>query len=109
VFPHAVFETVPLLRRAFSRRVPAGGNSFTITPVMHIGNDVYSSSYRQIIDLAALDSSLFVIPVGQSGHVWSPQYDNLLPRWSKVEYVPMRFSKEAVDNAALTTLVLAPR
>ncbi len=109
VFPHAVFETVPLLRRAFSRRVPAGGNSFTITPVMYIGNDVYSSSYRQIIDLAALDSSLFVIPVGQSGHVWSPQYDNLLPRWSKVEYVPMRFSKEAVDNAALTTLVLAPR
>ena len=109
VFPHAVFETVPLLRRAFSRSVPAGGNSFTITPVMYIGNDVYSSSYRQIIDLAALDASLFVIPVGQSGHVWSPQYDNLLPRWSKFEYIPMRFTKEAVDGAAAATLVLAPR
>jgi len=109
VFPHPVFDQVRLLKRLFSRAAPAGGNSFTINPVMFIGNDVYSSSYRQIVDLAAMDASLFVIPVGQSGHVWSPQYDRLLAKWSKAEYIPMRFSTEAVDNARLSQLTLAPR
>jgi penicillin amidase len=109
VFPHAVFDRVPLLQRAFSRRVPAGGHAFTINPVMPLRDDIYISSYRQIIDLAALDSSRFIIPAGQSGHVWSPQYDDLLPRWGKVEYLAMRFSREAVDAAQAHRLVLEPQ
>jgi penicillin G amidase len=109
VFPHAVFEHVGLLRRWFSRRVPAGGNAFTITPVMPIEQDIYVSSYRQIVNMASLDESLFVIPAGQSGHVWSEQYDNLLPKWRAGEYVPMRFSRDAVDAAQASRLTLQPR
>jgi penicillin amidase len=85
-----------------------GGNAFTVTPVMPLRGDIYISSYRQIIDLAALDASRFVIPVGQSGHVWSPQYDDLLEKWSKMEYLPMRFTREAVDAAQAHRLVLEP-
>jgi penicillin amidase len=109
VFPHAVFEHVGLLRRWFSRRVPAGGNAFTITPVMPIKSDIYVSSYRQIVNMASLDDSLFVIPAGQSGHVWSPQYDDLLPKWRAGDYVPMRFSREAVDASQASRLTLQPR
>jgi penicillin amidase len=108
VFPHPVFDTVPALRWAFSRRVPAGGHSFTVTPVMPLRDDVFISSYRQIIDLAALDASRFVIPVGQSGHVASPHYDDLLVKWTKVEYLPMRFTRDAVDAAQAHRLVLEP-
>jgi penicillin amidase len=108
-FPHAVFESVGLLRRAFSRRVPAGGHAFTITPVMRIHDDIYISSYRQIVDMASLDASKFIIPGGQSGHVWSEQYDDLLPKWRAVEYIPMRFTREAVDAAQASRLVLQPR
>jgi penicillin amidase len=108
-FPHRPLDAVPVLRRFFSRTVPRGGDSFTITPVMPIDEDIFVSSYRQIIDLAGTDSSHFVIPMGQSGHIWSDSYANMLNPWNRVEYVPMRFTKLAVDEAASATLVLEPR
>jgi penicillin amidase len=108
-FPHLPLDAVPVLSWAFSRRVPRGGDAFTITPVMPIGDRIFVSSYRQIIDLASLDASRFMIPMGQSGHIWSPHYSDLLEKWNKVEYLPMRFSRPAVDAAKADTLVLEPR
>lgn len=108
-FPHGPLDAAPVLRRWFSRSVPRGGDSFTITPVMPIGDQIFVSSYRQIIDLAALDASRFVIPMGQSGHVWSEHYSDLLEKWNKVEYLPMRFTRGAVDAAMSERLVLEPR
>jgi penicillin amidase len=108
-FPHRPLDAVPMLSRFFSRVVPRGGDAFTVTPVMPLDEDVFVSSYRQIIDLAGADSSRFVIPMGQSGHVWSERYADLLDRWNNVEYIPMRFTRLAVDEAAAATLVLKPR
>ncbi|MEW5981208.1 MAG: penicillin acylase family protein [Acidobacteriota bacterium] len=107
-FPHDPFDTVPALRWAFSRTVPRGGDGFTVTPVMPLHNRIFVSSYRQVIDLAALDASRFVIPMGQSGHVWSRRYADLLEKWDKVEYLPMRFTADAVDAALAERLVLEP-
>ena len=108
-FPHAPLDAVPVLNRFFSRTVPRGGDAFTLTPVMPLGGDIYVSSYRQVIDLAGPDASRFIIPMGQSGHVWSEQYASMLDAWAKVEYVPMRFSRAAVDDATRSKLVLEPR
>jgi penicillin amidase len=108
-FPHRPLDAVPLLSRFFSRTVPRGGDAFTVTPVMPIDDDIFVSSYRQIIDLAGADSSHFVIPMGQSGHIWSDNYANMLDAWNRTQYVPMRFTKLAVDEAARTTFVLEPR
>jgi len=108
-FPHRPLDAVPVLRRFFSRTVPRGGDAFTVTPVMPLDDDIFVSSYRQIIDLAGADSSQFVIPMGQSGHIWSDRYANLLDKWTKVEYIPMRFTRLAVDEAAGATLVLEPK
>jgi acyl-homoserine lactone acylase PvdQ len=47
--------------------------------------------------------------MGQSGHVWSEQYANLLDAWTKADYLPMRFSRTAVDEAMSARLVLEPR
>ena len=108
-FPHRPLDGVPVLGRFFSRTVPRGGDAFTVTPVMPLDDDSFVSSYRQIIDLAGADSSRFVIPMGQSGHVWSDRYANLLDTWNRVEYIPMRFTRLAVDDAAKAKLVLEPR
>jgi len=108
-FPHRPLDGAPVLRRFFSRTVPRGGDAFTVTPVMPLDDDSFVSSYRQIIDLAGADSSRFVIPMGQSGHVWSDHYANLLDTWNRVEYIPMRFTRLAVDDAAKAKLVLEPR
>ena len=108
-FPHTPLDAVPVLSRIFSRTVPRGGDAFTVTPVMPLDNDIFVSSYRQVIDLAGADSSRFVIPMGQSGHVWSERYADLLDTWARAEYLPMRFTRLAVDDAAKATLVLEPR
>ena len=108
-FPHRPLDAVPALRRFFSRTVPRGGDAFTVTPVMPLDEDVFVSSYRQIIDLAGADASRFMIPMGQSGHIWSDRYANLLDAWNRVEYIPMRFTRLAVDEAVAATLVLKPR
>ena len=108
-FPHMPFDNIFWLRRWFSRTVPRGGDAFTVTPVMPIRGRTFISSYRQIIDLASIDASKFIIPMGQSGHVWSGHYADLLDKWNKTEYLPMRFSRSAVDEAAGDRLVLEPR
>jgi acyl-homoserine lactone acylase PvdQ len=38
----------------------------------------------------------------------STNYSNLIERWARVEYMPMRFSPAAVDAAASTRLTLTP-
>jgi penicillin amidase len=108
-FPHLPFDGISGLRRWFSRTVPRGGDTFTVTPVMPIRDRTIVSSYRQIIDMASIDASKFIIPMGQSGHVWSPHYADLLDKWNKTEYLPMRFSRSAVDEATAERLVLEPR
>ena len=42
------------------------------------------------------------------GIIPKAQYDDLLEKWKKVEYVPMRFTREAVDAAQAHRLVLEP-
>ena len=50
----------------------------------------HGASYRQLIDLAALDSSLFVSTVGQGEQPLSPFFDFYVARWLEGSYLPMR-------------------
>ena len=107
-FPHLPLEAVAGLRWIFSRRLPVGGDRFTVNPTMRIADRTVVSSYRQIIELGDLDRSRFMLTVGQSGQPASPQYDDMLDRWQRVAYIPMRFTRAAVDRATATRLVLQP-
>ena len=51
----------------------------------------HGPSYRQIVDLSDMEGSLFVHPMGQSGHFLSRHYADLLPLWQRGDYLPMRF------------------
>ena len=65
-------------------------------------------SWRHIIDLSDIEGSVGTHTVGQSGHPASPHFRDFVPLWSKGEYHPLPFSREAVDEAAATTLKLLP-
>jgi len=112
VFPHNPFENVAALRPLFSRSVPNGGDTFTVNVGPIRRTELYKqynvASYRQIVDLADLDASRFIHTTGQSGQAIDARYDNLLARWQRVEYLPMRFGAGAVDGAAASTLTLTP-
>ncbi len=96
-FPHAVLTHTPL-KRLSDRGVPFGGDRYTV----NVGpfdpatlQMAHGPSYRQIVDLADLEASLFIHPMGQSGHLLSPHYADLLPLWGKGSYLPMRLKAPA--------------
>ncbi|HEY0603860.1 MAG TPA: penicillin acylase family protein [Herpetosiphonaceae bacterium] len=112
VFPHQTFGGVPVVDRIFSRSIPNGGDwtSVNVGPYDLSAAFDQSSvpSYRQIIDLGSADGGRFIQPLGQSGHVLSPHYDDYLADWQAVRYRPMRFDREAVVSDQLGLLELVP-
>jgi penicillin amidase len=61
-------------------------------------------SYRATYDLSALETSVFVLPMGESGNLFSRQYDNLLDKWEQGEYAQMKTR----DFEVASTLTLLP-
>jgi penicillin amidase len=92
----------------FSRRVPAGGSPTRLNPVMRIQAQTVVASYRQVVDLADLDRSQFIHPLGQSGQAGGARFMDLLDAWRAGRFLPMRFSREAVEAAAVSRLRLVP-
>lgn len=67
-----------------------------------------ASSFRMIVDLGDLDNSRNMHTTGQSGHPFSPYYDNMIESWRRVEYKPMLFSEARLGETIQNTLVLRP-
>jgi len=72
-----------LFSTLLSRKVKSGGSSHTV----NMAGSMYSQdegflqvvgpTYRQVIDLASLESSQFVLSTGQAGNFFSKHYDDL--------------------------------
>ncbi|MCA9970038.1 MAG: penicillin acylase family protein [Anaerolineales bacterium] len=88
-----------------------GGNSIVNAASWSRGNPAEMGSgvsMRMIVDMADLEASRTIHPTGQSGHAFHPHYDDMIDLWRNGEYHPMRFGREAVEAAAVDTLVLQP-
>ncbi len=91
-YTHLLLGSTPL-GCLFNRCRPHGGDDSCV----NVGAYDYStflmtagSSYREVIDFSNLDDSLFVHGPGQSGNVFSPDYDNYADLWARGQYLPMR-------------------
>jgi penicillin amidase len=69
---------------------------------------VQHSSQRLVIDFADLDRSTSILPTGQSGHPFSPHYDDMLPIYVSGGTLPLPYTRSAVETASQTRLVLSP-
>jgi penicillin amidase len=102
----------------------AGGPSFNVGPLPKGGGDstpmmaayrpmdfrvTLGASVRIVIDVGDWDKSKWINSPGQSGDPRSPHYGDLAPLWAKGKYVPMLYSKAAVDEATEQRIVLSPR
>ena len=63
---------------------------------------------RYAYDTANWDNSLWVVPLGSSGHPGSPHYHDQSETWRKVEMVPMRWDWPAIIASSETTQMLEP-
>lgn len=66
------------------------------------------ASVRMVLDVGAWDNSMIVNTPGQSGDPASPHYRDLFPLWASGQYVPLRYSRAAVDADAETVIALTP-
>jgi penicillin G amidase len=66
------------------------------------------ATYREVIDMGKLDSTIATNVPGQSGQPGSPYYSNLVDTFGRGEYFPLAFSRGAVEKVSAHRLVLAP-
>lgn len=109
---HRPMSGVPALARWFELRAPVGGDTYTVNaarvtlrPDPTTGElylDEHGPSFRGLYDLADPRRSRAMVSTGQSGLPWSRHYRDLLPRWVKVEDLPLW------EATAAHTLTLSP-
>ncbi|WP_397400164.1 penicillin acylase family protein [Phenylobacterium sp.] len=66
------------------------------------------ASVRFVMDVGAWDNSVAINTPGQSGDPLSPHYRDLFPLWAAGGYVPLRYSREAVNRDAETLVRFTP-
>jgi penicillin G amidase len=69
---------------------------------------IAGASFRMVLDVGAWDNSMTINTPGQSGSPDSPHFRDLFPLWAKGEYVPMVYSRKAVEDATETVIKLTP-
>jgi penicillin amidase len=109
-----LMRSVPLLGKRFSRGpFPYGGDLNTINTggftVWHgLDRQGYGAAYRQVIDLADLDSAVFQLPGGNSGIPGHPRYDDCTQEFLAGHYRPLLYSRAAVEAQTEHLLTLVP-
>ncbi|MFQ5456877.1 MAG: penicillin acylase family protein [Myxococcota bacterium] len=97
----------PVLGRVFNLGpYPSRGTSFTVNngqffyayPFKHVAGP----GLRQVVDLADMERSVFIVNAGQSGNLLSPHREDLTALWLKEDYVPM--SMDIIPEASCLTL-----
>jgi len=67
------------------------------------------ASFRMVLDVGNWDDSRAINTPGQSGNPYSPHYRDLAPLWATGDYVPLRYSREAVEKDASERIQLSPK
>ncbi|HVO13806.1 MAG TPA: penicillin acylase family protein [Alphaproteobacteria bacterium] len=112
---HRVFDYVPLLRGLANIRIPSSGGNDTID---RAGSNIADErapfaarngpGYRAIYDLSDLARSRFIQATGQSGNLFSANYEDMVTRWRDVEYISIAGTRDELKRSAAGTLTLEP-
>ena len=112
---HHTLESIPEMKPLVDvGPVPRPGDGSTInaTGGARRGDPPYPQTggptWRQILDVGAWDNSVMVNSPGESGQPGSPHYADLLPLWDQGKYIPMLYSREAVEKHVSQRMVLEP-
>jgi len=103
-----------LLDQIFSQGpYPVGGDSDTVQQVAIAPGGKFhdisvSPSYRHVVNFADLDDSKAMYVPGQSGHLGSRHYGDLVQPWLVGEYFPMTNTDPGSDTSDVKSLTLGP-
>jgi penicillin amidase len=115
VLTHKVYSHVPLLDRLSDLSVRSSGDFYTLNrggahdpkPDRPFAR-LQAAGYRGIYDLGDPDKSRFMITTGESGHIFSPHYGDLVPLWNDVKAITLAGSEEDLKRRGASELVFTP-
>jgi penicillin amidase len=113
-FDHAL---VPLADKATAAQPTVGplayGGAATVPRAATYRRSDYhltaGASFRMVLDVGNWDASRAVNTPGQSGDPFSGHYRDLAPLWATGQYVPLLYSRAAVEAATAEAITLTPR
>ncbi len=111
---HPVLGQTPILNWVVNIHQSTSGDDHTLMRGLTAGEgdnpfrNVHAAAYRGVYDFADPDSSVFVIPTGQSGHPLSRHYDDLGVLWRQGEYIPMTLDPALARAGAVGITRLLP-
>ncbi len=88
---------------------PRGGDGNTVNSTGSNLNQDFGASFRILVDCADWDAACAINAPGQSGDPSSRYYRDLFDIWKDNRYFPLYYSKEKVDAARGSVLMLMPR
>jgi len=109
--PAAVLAGPQLRERMSHGPTPAPGSAFTVCASTYRMEDfavTNGASFRMVLDVGEWDNSRVINTPGQSGDPASPHYNDLFPLWAEGKYVPMLWTRTAVEGAARRVIELRP-
>ncbi|HEV2531822.1 penicillin acylase family protein [Phenylobacterium sp.] len=92
--------------------LPVPGSASTPRATTYSPRDftqIAGASVRMVLDVGAWDNSMIINTPGQSGDPASPHYRDLFALWAAGQYVPLRYSRLAVEADAETVIALTPK
>ncbi|TWD74674.1 penicillin amidase [Variovorax beijingensis] len=90
---------------------PMSGSAFTPMAASYRANDyklASGASFRMVLDVGNWDASRAINTPGQSGDSDSPHYRDLAPLWLEGKYVPLVYSRSAVERETVERIRLVP-
>ena len=68
----------------------------------------HGAGFRGLYDFADPDKSRFMIATGQSGHIFSRHYGDLVPLWNDVKSITLAGTEDELKNAGAQEFTLSP-
>lgn len=88
--------------------LPRGGYANTLNATGNTDNQTAGASMRVVMDLANWDSAIATNTPGQSGDPRSRHYMDLFPLWAAGKYVPLPYSRAAVNARTERVDIITP-
>ena len=112
---HKIFSHVPLLDRVSDLSVRSSGSFYTLdrgggseAPSDKPFARTLGAGFRGIYDLSNPENSRVMIATGQSGHIFSRHFGDLVPLWNDVKSFRLTGSEDDLRRAGARELILSP-
>ena len=112
---HKFYSRIPLLDRLSDLSVESSGDFYTLDRGGGTENDAdlpfartHGTGYRGIYDLANPDASRFIIATGESGHIFSRHYGDLVPLWNEGRTITLAGSEDELKAKGAEGLIFKP-